>query len=161
MAVAFVYEWDTESPATDNFDAIVRDTRMADDPPTGLLRIASGHTGEGAFRIFEVVGDDREPRRVPQDPDFGDRLDRGRLGGTSGAREFLRAASPQRRWARMNAATAAVDLAASVVDAGAGQLAASGGVESDQVVAYDVAHAAAAVECARGADSQSREEPRR
>jgi (2S)-methylsuccinyl-CoA dehydrogenase len=43
----------------------------------------------------------------------------------------------------------AVDLAAAVVEAGARHLASFGDVDTDQVIAYDVAHAAAAVECAR------------
>ncbi|MDQ1538982.1 MAG: (2S)-methylsuccinyl-CoA dehydrogenase, partial [Actinomycetota bacterium] len=43
----------------------------------------------------------------------------------------------------------AVDLATSVVETGVGHLAATGDAETDQVVAYDLAHAAAAVETAR------------
>ena len=49
----------------------------------------------------------------------------------------------------LDGARIAVDLAASVVEAGARRLAAFGDVDSVQVVAYDVAHAAAAVEIAR------------
>jgi len=49
----------------------------------------------------------------------------------------------------LDAARSAVNLAASVVDAGARSLAATGDVDAEQVVAYDVAHAAAAVENAR------------
>jgi (2S)-methylsuccinyl-CoA dehydrogenase len=47
------------------------------------------------------------------------------------------------------AAATAVDLATSVVGTGVRHLAAAGDVETDQVVAYDLAHAAAAVENAR------------
>ena len=49
----------------------------------------------------------------------------------------------------LGAAAAAVELAASVVHDGATQLARRGGADVDQVVAYDLAHAAAAVETAR------------
>jgi (2S)-methylsuccinyl-CoA dehydrogenase len=49
----------------------------------------------------------------------------------------------------LQAAEAAVELAASVIDAAARHLATEGDIETDQVVAYDVAHAAAAVETAR------------
>jgi len=49
----------------------------------------------------------------------------------------------------LTAAADAVDAAKSVVDAGFERLAAAGDVEADQVVAYDLAHAAAAVETAR------------
>ncbi len=49
------------------------------------------------------------------------------------------------------AAAAAIDLAAGVVDAGVRSLAAApGGVDANQVLAYDVAHAASAVATARG-----------
>jgi (2S)-methylsuccinyl-CoA dehydrogenase len=51
--------------------------------------------------------------------------------------------------ADLAAAAAAVDLAASVVGAGVRHLATTGDVDADQVVAYDLAHAAAAVENAR------------
>jgi (2S)-methylsuccinyl-CoA dehydrogenase len=44
------------------------------------------------------------------------------------------------------AARAAVEVARSIVDAGARHLAATGDVDADQVVAYELAHAAAAVE---------------
>jgi (2S)-methylsuccinyl-CoA dehydrogenase len=44
------------------------------------------------------------------------------------------------------AASAAVDVARSIVGEGARHLAATGEVDADQVVAYDLAHAAAAVE---------------
>ena len=47
-------------------------------------------------------------------------------------------------------ASAAVDCAGAAVDAGVRHLAATGDVEVDQVVAYDLAHAAAAIENARG-----------
>jgi (2S)-methylsuccinyl-CoA dehydrogenase len=47
------------------------------------------------------------------------------------------------------AAASAVDVAKAVVDAGFRHLAANGDVETDQVVAYDLAHAAAAAENAR------------
>ncbi|MEA2493601.1 MAG: (2S)-methylsuccinyl-CoA dehydrogenase, partial [Thermoleophilaceae bacterium] len=47
------------------------------------------------------------------------------------------------------AAASAVDLATSVVEAGVRHLAATGDVDADQVVAYDLAHAAASVENAR------------
>jgi len=49
----------------------------------------------------------------------------------------------------LNAAASAVDLARDVVQRGLAHLAATGSVEADQVVAYDLAHAAAAVETAR------------
>src|SRR5687767_85477 len=49
----------------------------------------------------------------------------------------------------LSAATSAVETAQSVVDAGVRHLASNGDVESDQVIAYDLAHAAAAVENAR------------
>ena len=49
----------------------------------------------------------------------------------------------------LSAAASAVDLAASAVEGGVRHLAASGDVDADQVVAYDLAHAAAAVENAR------------
>jgi (2S)-methylsuccinyl-CoA dehydrogenase len=48
----------------------------------------------------------------------------------------------------LNAAASAVDLARDVVQQGLAHLAATGSVEDDQVVAYDLAHAAAAVETA-------------
>jgi (2S)-methylsuccinyl-CoA dehydrogenase len=51
--------------------------------------------------------------------------------------------------ADLAAAAAAVDLATSVVAAGARHLATTGDVDADQVVAYDLAHATAAVENAR------------
>jgi (2S)-methylsuccinyl-CoA dehydrogenase len=51
--------------------------------------------------------------------------------------------------ADLDAAAAAVDVARQVVRAGLGRLAATGSVDDDQVVAYDLAHAAAAVETAR------------
>jgi len=49
----------------------------------------------------------------------------------------------------LDAATSAVDLARDVVQQGLAHVAASGSVDADQVVAYDLAHAAAAVETAR------------
>ena len=49
----------------------------------------------------------------------------------------------------LNAAASAVDLARDVVHRGLAHMAAAGSVETDQVVAYDLAHAAAAVETAR------------
>jgi (2S)-methylsuccinyl-CoA dehydrogenase len=49
----------------------------------------------------------------------------------------------------LDEAAAAVDLARDVVQRGVRHLAANGSVEADQVVAYDLAHAAAAVETAR------------
>jgi len=48
------------------------------------------------------------------------------------------------------AAAAAVDLARAAVDGGVRHLATTGDVDADQVVAYDLAHAAAAVENAQG-----------
>src|SRR5215204_1551552 len=50
----------------------------------------------------------------------------------------------------LTAAASAVQAAGSVVEGGFRQLAAEGDVDVDQVVAYDLAHAAAAVESARG-----------
>ncbi|HEX5365606.1 MAG TPA: acyl-CoA dehydrogenase family protein [Acidimicrobiales bacterium] len=49
----------------------------------------------------------------------------------------------------LTAAASAVELARDVVGRGLAHLAASGSVDADQVVAYDLAHAAAAVETAR------------
>ena len=49
----------------------------------------------------------------------------------------------------LTAAAAVVDLAGSVVAAGVRQLTASGGPDAEQVLAYDLAHAAAGVETAR------------
>jgi (2S)-methylsuccinyl-CoA dehydrogenase len=49
----------------------------------------------------------------------------------------------------LNAAASAVDLARDVVQRALAHLAATGSVDADQVVAYDLAHAAAAVETAR------------
>jgi (2S)-methylsuccinyl-CoA dehydrogenase len=49
----------------------------------------------------------------------------------------------------LDQALAVIDAAQSVVDSAVARLAASG-LESNQVVAYDVAHAAAAVQCSRG-----------
>ena len=49
----------------------------------------------------------------------------------------------------LNAAASAVDAASNVVRRALAHLAATGSVEEDQVVAYDLAHAAAAVETAR------------
>jgi (2S)-methylsuccinyl-CoA dehydrogenase len=49
----------------------------------------------------------------------------------------------------LHAAASAVDLARDVVQRGLAHLAATGSVDADQVVAYDLAHAAAAVETAR------------
>src|SRR5687768_8724503 len=49
----------------------------------------------------------------------------------------------------LNAAAAAVDTAHGVVHDALRHLAATGSVDDDQVVAYDLAHAAAAVETAR------------
>jgi hypothetical protein len=54
VAIAYVFEWDTDSVATDGFDAVIGHSRMVDDPPPGLLSLAAGHTGDGVFRIFEV-----------------------------------------------------------------------------------------------------------
>ncbi|HJR26760.1 MAG TPA: acyl-CoA dehydrogenase family protein [Acidimicrobiales bacterium] len=51
--------------------------------------------------------------------------------------------------ADLSAATQAVELAQEVVQAGARALAGGGGVDVDQVLAYDLAHAAAAVETGR------------
>ena len=48
-----------------------------------------------------------------------------------------------------SSATAAVELAADVVRRATARLAGAGGVDAEQVVAYDLAHAAAAVEAAR------------
>src|SRR3954469_16888310 len=49
----------------------------------------------------------------------------------------------------LSAAASAVDLARSVVHDGVAALAAAGSIDDNQVLAYDVAHAAAAVETAR------------
>ena len=49
----------------------------------------------------------------------------------------------------LSAAKAVVDLAQRVVDAARGQLAAGGSIDEQQVLAYDVAHAAATVETGR------------
>jgi (2S)-methylsuccinyl-CoA dehydrogenase len=49
----------------------------------------------------------------------------------------------------LNAAASAVELAREVVGQGLAHLAATGSVDADQAVAYDLAHAAAAVETAR------------
>ncbi len=49
----------------------------------------------------------------------------------------------------LDGAAEAVELAHRVVDAGVGQLAAAGAVDDNQVLAYEVAHSAAAVEMAR------------
>ncbi|MGH9262999.1 MAG: acyl-CoA dehydrogenase family protein, partial [Acidimicrobiales bacterium] len=49
----------------------------------------------------------------------------------------------------LNAAASAVDLARDVVRQGLAHLATTGSVDADQVIAYDLAHAAAAVETAR------------
>ena len=49
----------------------------------------------------------------------------------------------------LTAAAAAIDAAQAVVDAGAKHVAASGGIDANQAVAYDLAHAAAAVDCGR------------
>jgi len=51
----------------------------------------------------------------------------------------------------LDGAVAAVELASSVVAAAAGAVAAAGGPDTDQVVAYDLAHAAAGVRAARAA----------
>jgi (2S)-methylsuccinyl-CoA dehydrogenase len=51
--------------------------------------------------------------------------------------------------ANLNAAASAVETARDVVQRGLAHLAATGSVDADQVVAYDLAHAAAAVETAR------------
>ena len=53
--------------------------------------------------------------------------------------------------ADLPAARAAVELASGVVQAAAERLASAGGPEVDQVVAYDLAHAAAAIETAQAA----------
>src|SRR3954469_8141480 len=49
----------------------------------------------------------------------------------------------------LSAAASAVDLARSVVHDGVAALAAAGSIDDNQVLAYDLAHAAAAVETAR------------
>src|SRR4051795_9776766 len=49
----------------------------------------------------------------------------------------------------LSAAASAVDLAHGVVHDGIAALAAAGSIDDNQVLAYDVAHAAAAVEIAR------------
>src|SRR5947199_8493367 len=49
----------------------------------------------------------------------------------------------------LTAAASVVDLARSVVDAGVRRLTASGGPDAEQVLAYDLAHAAAGVATAR------------
>jgi (2S)-methylsuccinyl-CoA dehydrogenase len=49
----------------------------------------------------------------------------------------------------LDAARSAVELAASVIDSGVRHFAANSDVDTDQVIAYDIAHAAAAVENAR------------
>jgi (2S)-methylsuccinyl-CoA dehydrogenase len=49
----------------------------------------------------------------------------------------------------LDQALAVIDIAQSVIDSAVARLASSG-LESNQVVAYDVAHAAAAVQCSRG-----------
>ncbi|MDD9370177.1 MAG: acyl-CoA dehydrogenase, partial [Acidimicrobiales bacterium] len=49
----------------------------------------------------------------------------------------------------LNAAASAIDLARDVVQRALAHLAATGSVDADQVVAYDLAHAAAAIETAR------------
>ena len=51
----------------------------------------------------------------------------------------------------LDVATAAISDARQVIDACAKHLAGNGGVEANQVVAYDLAHAAAAAECAAAA----------
>src|SRR5438445_5545693 len=51
----------------------------------------------------------------------------------------------------LDGAVAAVDVAATIVTAATRRLAGEGSIDDDQVVAYDVAHAAAAVETARAA----------
>ena len=51
----------------------------------------------------------------------------------------------------LDAARDAVDLAQQIVDAACAAVRAGGGVDANQVVAYDVAHAAAAVATARAA----------
>src|SRR3954469_18082404 len=50
----------------------------------------------------------------------------------------------------LSAAAAAVDLAQSVVQDGVAALAKAGSIDDNQVLAYDLAHAAAAIETARG-----------
>src|SRR3954464_8491433 len=47
------------------------------------------------------------------------------------------------------AAAAAIDAAQSVVDRCAAHIAASGGIDANQQVAYDLAHSASAVDCGR------------
>jgi (2S)-methylsuccinyl-CoA dehydrogenase len=49
----------------------------------------------------------------------------------------------------LTAAASAIDLAGGVVDRAIAKVAASGGVDANQVVAYDLAHAAAVVETGR------------
>ncbi|HMD45400.1 MAG TPA: acyl-CoA dehydrogenase family protein [Acidimicrobiales bacterium] len=51
----------------------------------------------------------------------------------------------------LEAAAAALDVAEAVIDGGAAAVGAAGGVDANQVVAYDLAHAAAAVATARAA----------
>ena len=50
----------------------------------------------------------------------------------------------------LSAAAAAVEAAGAVVQQGIATLKAAGGVDANQVVAYELAHAAAAVETRRG-----------
>ena len=49
----------------------------------------------------------------------------------------------------LSAAAATIDLASQVVTAATASLAAAGSIDDNQVLAYDLAHAAAAVETAR------------
>jgi len=49
----------------------------------------------------------------------------------------------------LTAAASAIDLAGGVVDRAIAKLAAEGGVDANQVIAYDLAHAAAVVETGR------------
>jgi (2S)-methylsuccinyl-CoA dehydrogenase len=51
--------------------------------------------------------------------------------------------------ADLTAAAAAIDAAQSVVDRGAASVTANGGIDANQAVAYDLAHAASAVDCGR------------
>src|SRR5689334_13686151 len=59
------------------------------------------------------------------------------------------AADPSDLASDLSAAKAAIDVAQGVVDEGIRHLAASGTLDDQQVVAYDLAHAAAAVEAGR------------
>jgi (2S)-methylsuccinyl-CoA dehydrogenase len=66
-----------------------------------------------------------------------------------GVREDPVLASPAMTAPDLSAAAAAVDAASSVVERAAAHLAAEGGVDANQAIAYDLAHAASAVESGR------------